>query len=185
MRSNGTYANIKPYTAGFDMGNSNVFGINFCPEINSSQMMAWIRQGDLPTLNFIELPYAYWGRIDVIMDSQPELLRGTATNDLTQKTLQANGLIMSDVINWDASSAAYRYNHGYRGWAFAQSLPTGPVALFDPGPTPLIRGVNEAYGDGHVQWKDKNKFRNLQGMASPQSYRYGALEAGDGDTDYY
>jgi hypothetical protein len=45
--------------------------------------------------------------------------------------------------------------------------------------------LNEAYGDGHVQWKDKNAFKDLAGMSSPGSYPYGALEAGDGDTDYY
>jgi prepilin-type N-terminal cleavage/methylation domain-containing protein len=179
-------AAIKPYTAGFDMGQSNVFGINFCPEVDATRMLEWIQQGDLPTLNFIEGPYAYWARVDMLALENPGWLHGSAATDLTGKTLQGRQLLMSDVLNWDGSSAAYRYNHGYRGWAFAQNLANGlPVALFDPGPTPAIRGVNEAFGDGHVQWKDKNNFRDLAGMSAVGSYPYGAVLAGDGDVDYY
>jgi hypothetical protein len=54
-----------------------------------------------------------------------------------------------------------------------------------PARPPLIRGMNEAYGDGHVQWKDKNNFPDLKGMSSPTTYPYGAIQAGNGDTDYY
>ena len=178
-------ASMKSYTAGFEMGQSNVFGINFCPEVNASRMLEWIQQGDLPTLNFIEGPYAYWGRVDVLALQNPGWLHASAALDLTGATLQSQQLLMSDVINWDGSSSAYRYNHGYSGWAFAQSLADGPVAFFDSGPTPAIRGINQAFGDGHVQWKDKNLFRALAGMSDVGSYPYGAVLAGDGDVDYY
>ncbi|HTA30103.1 MAG TPA: prepilin-type N-terminal cleavage/methylation domain-containing protein [Candidatus Cybelea sp.] len=178
-------AALKPFTAGFDMGSHNVFGINFCPEVDATRMLKWIQQGDLPTLNFIESPYAYWGRVDVLVDNNPGSLNGSATTDLTGKTLQGRQLLMSDVLNWDSSSGAYRYNHGYKGWAFAQSLSDGPVAFFDPGPAPSIRGENQAFGDGRVQWKNRHGFPDLSGMSSVASYPYGAIQAGDGDVDYY
>jgi prepilin-type N-terminal cleavage/methylation domain-containing protein len=128
---------IKPYVSGFDMGNSNVFGINFCPEVDATSMLRWIREADLPNVNFIEVPYAYWGRVDLISAQTPSLLRGNAATDLTGKTLQSKQILMSDVLNWDGSSSEYRYNHGYKGWAFAESDSGGPVALHDPGPTPI------------------------------------------------
>jgi prepilin-type N-terminal cleavage/methylation domain-containing protein len=195
LRSSNTLANgavewnlasIEPYVSGFDMGKSNVFGINFCPEVDAGSMLSFIREVDMPNFDCIEIPYAYWGRVDLIEAQRAYLLNGNAAAELTGRTLQAKQVVISDVINWDASSAAFRYNHGYKGWAFAANLDNGmPVAYLDPGPAPLIRGVNECYGDGRVQWKDKNNFPDLKGMSIPTSYPYGAIQSGDGDTDYY
>jgi len=192
MRTNNTLANgavewniisIAPYVKGFDLADSNIFGINFCPEIDAGRMLRFIQRGNLPLFNCIELPYSYYGRVDLIPTYD---LDGNAATDLTGKTLQSKQIIMSDALHWDASSAAYNYNHGYRGWTFAGNLPDGPVSPFqDPGPAPLIRGLNEAYGDGHVQWKDHNNFPDLKGMNNPNSYPYGAVKSGDGDTAYY
>jgi len=176
-------ASIQPYVLGFHVAYSNVSGIGLCPEVDANSMNKWIQQGDMPTLNFIEIPYAYWARVDLV---PADLLDGDAAAELTGQSLESKRVLMTDVLNWDVSSAAYRYNHGYRGWAFAQSLGGVPVALFDPGPAPSIRGVNECFGDGHVQWKNRNAFTDLSGMSRPAGYPQGAIQSvPGGDTDYY
>jgi len=176
-------ASIQPYIHGFDVANSNIYGVSLCPEVNAYSMNQWIKLGDLPTLNFMEIPYAYWARMDLV---PPELFDGNAATELTGRVLSATQLLISDVLNYDESSSAYRYNHGFQGWAFAENMNGVPVARFDPGPIPSFRGLNECFGDGHVQWKKQNAFGALSQMNNPYSYTQGALQSvPGGDTDYY
>jgi prepilin-type N-terminal cleavage/methylation domain-containing protein len=176
-------ANIQPYTQGFDLVQGGIYGVAICPEVDPYSMNNWIKQGDLPTLNFMEIPYAYWGRVDLL---PADLMDGNAVTELTGRVLQADQLLISDVLNYDVSSSAYRYNHGYAGWAFAESINGTPVARFDPGPAPSIRGMNECFGDGHVVWKKQSDFTSLSAMNQPASYPLGALQSNPGgDTDYY
>ncbi len=176
-------ATIQPYITGFGVGNRRIYGVSICPEVDAESMNNWIQYGDLATLNYIEIPYAYWARIDQI---PTRLLNGNAATELTGRHLQPNQLLISDVLNFDRSSSAYRYNHGYHGWAFAENINGVPVAFFDNGPTPAIRGLNECFGDGHVQWKNRFAFTSLNAMNSPANYPQGALQSViGGDTDYY
>ena len=176
-------ASIQPYTKGFDVGNGSVYGVSICPEVDFNSMNNWIKNGDLATLNFMEIPYAYWARVDLL---SARLLDGNAATELTGRHLQPDQLLISDVLNFDRSSSAYRYNHGYNGWAFAESLNGVPVAFFDQGPAPAIRGLSECFGDGHVQWKNRNAFASMSAMNNPAGYPQGALQSViGGDTDYY
>jgi prepilin-type N-terminal cleavage/methylation domain-containing protein len=176
-------AGIQPYIHGFDVANGNIYGVSLCPEVNAYSMNQWIKQGDLPTLNFMEIPYAYWARMDLL---PPELFDGNAATELTGRVLSSTQLLISDVLNFDRSSSAYRYNHGFQGWAFAESMNGVPVARFDPGPIPSFRGMNECFGDGHVQWKKQSDFPALNAMNNPSGYTLGALQSvPGGDTDFY
>jgi hypothetical protein len=93
---------------------------------------------------------------------------------------------MSDILNWDVSSQAFRYNHGYNGWAMHEPFNGKPLGYVDKGPLPAIRGINKCFGDGHVEWKRRNAFTNLPAMKTPSSYPDGGIQSvPGGDTDYY
>ena len=176
-------ANIQPYVRGFDLAKGSIYGVAICPEVSADSMNRWIQQGDLPTLDFMEVPYAYWARMELL---PANLFDGNAATELTGRILQPTQLLISDVLNFDRSASAFRYNHGLAGWAFAESLSGAPVARFDAGPVPSIRGMNECFGDGHVQWKNRSSFAFLGAMDQPASYPGGALQSvPGGDTDYY
>ena len=85
--------------------------------------------------------YAYFGRADVwkpIEAPHPE--------DLTQKELAGDRLLMSDSLQHGWVLDRWNYNHGKR-----------PGIQLDPSP-PAFSGLNQLYGDGRVVWKSVKKF---------------------------
>ena len=93
---------------------------------------------------------------------------------------------MSDILYYDASTQAFRYNHGNNGWAFNETVSGQPIARIDKGPAPDIRGINQCFGDGHVVWKRANQFPYLNKMNNPAGYGGGAVGSGSyGDCNYY
>ena len=174
---------IEPYIKSFNMGNKNMYGVSMCPEIDAAAMNQWLQQVNFVSFNFLEYQYSYWGRVDLL---PAKLLRGNAATELTARRLESSRVIASDTLNFDSSSSAYRYNHGYHGWAYNEKLNGKPIALIDRGPAPGIRGLNLCYGDGHVAWKSARAFGNLSRMNQPAAYPDGAvMSALGGDTDYY
>jgi prepilin-type N-terminal cleavage/methylation domain-containing protein len=177
-------AGIEPYIRSYNMSSKNIYGVSMCPEVDANIMNEWLRAVHFAAgLPFLENPYSYWGRADLYSVG---LLRGKATNEITFKKLESGRVIMSDILNWDVSDQAFRYNHGYKGWAMFAPLNGKPIGYLDKGPIPAIRGMNECFGDGHVEWKSRNKFPYLSGMKFPSSYLDGAIQSViGGDTDYY
>jgi prepilin-type N-terminal cleavage/methylation domain-containing protein len=174
---------IEPYIKSFNMANKNMYGVSMCPEINATAMNEWLHDVNFAYFNFLEYQYSYWGRVDLL---PAYLLRGNAATELTANRLESTRVLVSDILNRDASSSAYRYNHGYHGWAYNETLNGKPIARVDYGPAPDIRGLNLCYGDGHVSWKSARAFKNLSLMNRPSSYPDGAIMAApDSDTDYY
>ena len=174
---------IEPYIKSFNMANKNLFGVSMCPEINAAAMNEWLRDVNFAYFNFLEYQYSYWGRVDML---PANLLRGNARMELTANRLESTRVIVSDILNCDTSSSAFRYNHGYKGWAYNEILNGKPIARVDYGPAPDIRGINICYGDGHVSWKARRSFNNLSLMNRPSSYPDGAIMSAPGsDTDYY
>jgi hypothetical protein len=83
---------------------------------------------------------SYFGRADLW--SANESSRGT--NDLTENALQADRLLMTDMLQ-SIPQGKWAYNHG-----------KNPGLYFDV--APRIDGIHHLYGDGHVIWKNSKQF---------------------------
>ena len=136
---------IEPYIKSFNMGTKNMYGVSMCPEIDAAAMNQWLRDVNFAAFNFLEYQYSYWGRVDLLPAS---LLRGNAATELTGKRLEGTRVLASDILNFDASSGAYRYNHGNRGWAYNETLNGKPIALVDRDPRPTFVESTSASGMG-------------------------------------
>ena len=168
---------IQPYVQAYDMQNENIEGVSMCPEVNANLMNRWIKEVNFREHNFLEYQYTYFARIERVPDSHH---RGAATNEITANQFESNRLLMSDILYYDASDGEWRYNHGPRGWAFneVEYMPR------DGGQIPAISGVNQLFGDGHVDWKKTAEFIHLDKMRIPSRYPGSAILAG-GDTYYW
>ena len=167
---------IQPYLESFNMANENVYGVAMCPEIDATKMNAWLKQVNFRQFNFLEYQYTYWGRVDVAHKVNAGQIRGTALQDLTANSLESSRLLMSDILYYDASDRAWRYNHGPAGWSYNENFPGMPR---DRGKEPNIDGINMLFGDGHVKWKKKSEFQHLSKMYLWSRYPGGAIAHGD------
>ena len=92
--------------------------------------------------------YAYYGRVDQWL---PCAL-GRAPYDLTEKELVGTRIVMTDAFTRrddrlvGGNAGYWIYNHGQYGWSWIDS---GYVDR----DIPEISGLNELFGDGHVEWK--------------------------------
>jgi prepilin-type N-terminal cleavage/methylation domain-containing protein len=92
--------------------------------------------------------------------------------DLTGASLEAERLLMADVVyKWTVANT-YNYNHGYNGFSyFNPAIPQAAglqVPFIDPGP-PQLSGVNQLYGDCSVRWRSAGDFQPALIHASPGS----------------
>jgi prepilin-type N-terminal cleavage/methylation domain-containing protein len=85
--------------------------------------------------------YSYFGRADIWTPYE-----ATHPEDLAQKDMDANHLIMSDELTFWHVLNSWSYNHGQR-----------PGINRDVTP-PRFTGLNELYGDGRVVWKTVKRF---------------------------
>ena len=159
----------------------NIFGIALCPSIDAALMQKFITVRNIGSNHpFLEFQYTYWGRSDRMATDE---LLGNAANELTRGKLRSDRLLISDILYWDQSDLAWRYNHGPSGWAFNEYswMP------WDRGAVPNISVVNQAMGDGSVQSKQKAQYPNIQLMRTPALYPDGGVgKVGqNGDTFYY
>jgi prepilin-type N-terminal cleavage/methylation domain-containing protein len=125
---------VNPTPTGADVG-----GIWWCPSPPppvSADVAAVIRDW-----GWFNTAYSYFGRADVwkpVSAPRPQ--------DLTQKNLASDRLLMCDALwyfHWDNT---WSYNHGRR-----------PGIRLDS-PPPAFAGLNQLYGDGRVDWKSVKKF---------------------------
>lgn len=132
---------LKSYVPGVDASSigANIGGIWWCPSAPapspadvSSVIRSW---------GWFNWTYSYFGRADVWKANE-----ATHPEDLTQKGLAAERLLMSDVLYQFHVDKSWSYNHGLR-----------PGSNTDPGP-PAFAGLNQLYGDGRVVWKSAKKF---------------------------
>jgi hypothetical protein len=76
-------------------------------------------------------------------------LRGSGQarlDDLSQKGLDANRLLMSDLLSQWHVDNSWSYNHGLHPGINTDATP------------PKFSGLNELFGDGRVDWKSVKKF---------------------------
>jgi len=179
-RFNGEWAInlIKAHADGID--DKNIYGLAICPSIEAALMQKFIRETNVPNHSFFEFQYTYWGRVNRLQESD---YMGNVQEDLTRRKLSGDRIIMSDILYWDQSDRAWRYNHGPNGWAFQERS----YMPWDRGDSPNITGTNQTFGDGHVEWKPEKEFPYLNLMSNPSGYPGGALgrRGANGDTFYY
>lgn len=178
---------IRPYIKSFEMESEYVGGIAVCPSVDVNLMNRFIRERNFHALRscqFIEFPYVYWGGIDHV---NAAYIRNGADEELADSLLRRPGLLMSDILYFDASDwpkpwlGAWRYNHGPRGWAFNEEtyLPQ------DFGDVPNPSGTNQLFGDGSVRWKARGQFEHLYLMQTPAAYPDGFIGHSSQDSFYY
>jgi len=125
------------------------------------------------------MPYAYFAGFN----ESPWLDNAPQWEDLTWDEMVADRLLMSDVIFW-APGVEYTYNHGSYGWSTMSSYGVDP-SYKDWGWPPLLSGLNQLYGDGHVNWKAASELdtANMTTLgAVPRRVKGGG---GGTDTHYY
>ncbi len=170
---------IRQYADG--ISDKSVYGIAMCPSVEAALMQRYVEVRNIGSNHpFLEFQYTYWGRVERLPSDR---YQGPVQDELTRRRLDATRLIFSDILYWDASDRAWRYNHGPRGWAFNEYnwLP------WDRGVTPNISGCNQVMGDGSVRWKSRDDFQNLSLMSTPAAYPGGMIgrRGVNADSFYY
>jgi prepilin-type N-terminal cleavage/methylation domain-containing protein len=150
---------VNPTPTGADVG-----GIWWCPSPPPpipAEVAAVIRDW-----GWFNASYAYFGRVDLWKPNE-----ASRPDDLSQKGLDANHLLMSDLLSQWHVDNSWSYNHGVR-----------PGITTDVSP-PKFSGLNQLYGDGRVVWKSVKKFdvANLN-SSNPN---VGVVRAFATDADYY
>jgi prepilin-type N-terminal cleavage/methylation domain-containing protein len=129
-----------------------------CPLNTSNTLEFTISQ--IKTRGFFRLQYAYYARVDLWQDfaSNPD--------DIPANQMASRQVIFADAFyNWN-SGVALIYNHGIYGYSdedrddFVESLSDGGRGGDG---LPSVSGLNKAFGDGHVEWKDRKDF-NQSGL---------------------
>ena len=175
-----SHETISPYLPGFnDLGlrsdsaatfadheeNFLLKGVWRCPNARKREMGLTIGQLTEPSRSFFRLDYAYIGRTDLWDDSMFPF--SNDRESLTGKYLSSREILLADsIFYWDVGNPLeriYWFNHGKNG-------PSGESAEFMEylQPPSEILGMNQAFGDGSVEWKkvgSNDRFRS-DGWAS-------------------
>ena len=189
---------IRPYLPGFNeegysyldvsSGNYNPESLRLrgawrCPLNTSSTLEFTISQ--IKTRGCLRLQYAYYARVD--------LWQGFASHpdDIPGKQMASRHVLFADTFyNWN-SGAALIYNHGIYGYS-DEDRDRLTESLIDGGRggdgLPSVSGLNKAFGDGHVEWKDRKDFNEsglgvMVGTSTP--YAEPHVKGWMGDANFY
>ena len=177
--------NIDPYIQAFSGPSVAIdgTGISLCPEVDKDDMDSYYASRNRNGA-FIEIQYTYFGGADRIIPSKQSHIRNDADDFLVGNEPASDRVWMADVLYNDASTGVtagpWRYNHGENGWSHNESQLSHRR---QPGPVPLFTGINRLMGDGSVEWKPQNEFRNTELMRSGGGYPDPYL--GTGDKTYF
>jgi len=139
-----------------------VGGIWWCPSSRQSSL----EEIDMVAgLGHFNTSYSYFARSE---NWQPG--EASRPSDLTANLLRSDRLLMTDMLQ-GIPDGRWAYNHG-----------KSPGLYFDSNP-PKFTGIHHLYGDGHVIWKNVNKFdvKNLK----PSNANIGWVTDSHGNTTYY
>ncbi len=155
-----------------------------CPTASGEYMQEWIQKINWPNHDFVEFAYSYFGRADLLEDSE---CSPGAKNFLTGRTLSSQKLLMAEILNLDVSDGAYRYNHGRGGWSWNErNLASPQGAVYSPNPN--ATGRSQLFGDNHVEWRVINPEQNLPTMENRRANEWNGPGSGwiaTGDMSYY
>jgi prepilin-type N-terminal cleavage/methylation domain-containing protein len=110
--------------------------------------------------------YSYFGRVDVWNSGA-----ASRPQDLTDRTLSPNRLLMSDLLSHWHVDDSWSYNHGKRPGINADRAPAA------------FSGLNQLFGDGRVVWKPVRKF-DLPNLTTGNT-NAGVVRAYSTDATYY
>jgi len=174
----------KTYYPGFDtepLRDCTMTDMVACPNCSGDFMVEWCTYNCENDWDFLEPGYSYWvlGGMPTPPDTgNPDNgSDGEASDyiyrDLTVDTLSPKRLLMSEILSrdgWGGSGGLgdpYRYNHGKTGWSWMDPQAAIGHVVFDP--EPKATGRSQAFGDGHIEWRDISlkKCENLPTSACP------------------
>lgn len=180
-------AGINPYIGAFSADyerNGVATDLVTCPTCSGEFMQEWIKKINWPNHDFVEFAYSYFGRADLLEDSE---CSPDAKKFLTGRTLSARRLLMAEILNLDVSDGAYRYNHGRNGWSWNErNLASPQGAVYSPNPD--ATGRSQLFGDNHVEWRVISPERNLPTMEDRRVNEWNGPGSGwiaTGDMSYY
>jgi prepilin-type N-terminal cleavage/methylation domain-containing protein len=155
-----------------------------CPTCSGKFMQEWIQKINWPNHDFVEFAYSYFGRADLLEDSE---CSPGAKKFLTGRTLSARKLLMAEILNLDVSDGAYRYNHSRSGWSWNErNLASPQGAVYSPNPD--ATGRSQLFGDSHVEWRVIKPGQNLPTMQNRRANEWNGPGSGwiaTGDMSYY
>ncbi len=196
---------INPYIGAFvknydPFGEPQICGVTdlvACPNASGDFMTQWVTWNCEDEWDFTEPGYSYW----VIGGMNPPLVIGEecsfyVTRDLTVDTLSPKRLLMSEILaidQWGSGCSSpgnpYRYNHGRNGWSW---FTADVIGHQDNDPFPQATGRSQAFGDGHVEWReislkteDNLPNTNDVGYCEDRWNGPGSGWMNQGDTSYY
>lgn len=121
-------------------------GIWNCPSAKWTRTGGWGDGGGTPALHW---GYSYFGRVSEWKDHRGVGFAASHPNDLGDRRLAAERLVMSDALFiWEG-------NYVETGWLYNHSRST--TRDWD-GRLLQMAGMNQAFGDGSVRWKDAPAF---------------------------
>ena len=190
---------IRPYLPGFNEEGYSYLDVvsgDFNPEslrlegawrcpLNTSNTLDFTI-GQIRERGFFRLHYAYYARVDLWL--------GFASNpdDIAGNYLSSKHVLFADAFyNWQNGTALI-YNHGVHGYSDEDRV-TSVESLTNGGRSgdglPSVSGLNKAFGDGHVEWKDRKDFNEsglgvMVGTASAP-YSEPHVKGVMGDANFY
>jgi len=184
---------IQPYVSGFDLDSQRARGVMICPNVNAD-FYAWLAQFHWnnwwadPTKRFTQLSYGYYAGVD--RWDAGEARNGAERELADSRPGGANRVLISDILFPDPSTGIFRYNHGRDGWAWSWPPIEGSShygqstgAVYETAP-PSITGLNQAFADGSVQWKDAGQIATDQ-MHNTAAYPDGWVDRGGDSPAFY
>lgn len=168
--------NLRTYDIPFgDEENFELDGVWNCPSHNKQDIQLTLdmlngNQGG--NRSYFRTNYAYFGRIDLWSESMFPLPKDR--NTLAGKEPGSREIMLSDPIFYWPNGEIYLYNHGKMGCS-----EFGWTGSDNTVPPNEITGLNQAYGDGRVEWKkigsDERFQKDQFGSTSTSKNRYLAL----------
>jgi len=175
-----TYLNgesLFPYVSGFRLIDRparkvEVTGIWWCPSMFPRTPEAV--QAEINSWGLFSFHYSYFARVEKWKASQ-----ATRPQDLTERELKADRLLMSDQLTHWHVTAGYTYSHGLSGARSADPA----YNRMEIGAPNNMAGLNQLFGDGRVNWKSGSVMNKV--TISPGNSAIGLVRGFSTDTTFY
>ncbi|QNN24078.1 prepilin-type N-terminal cleavage/methylation domain-containing protein [Planctomycetales bacterium ZRK34] len=176
---------IQPYLNGFDIANKRPSAVAVCPSVDV-EFYQWLANAHwkgqwASGRRFTQLSYGYYAGVDTW--SANEYHNGADRELCLSRMSGSNRVLVGDILQPDSNGALFRYNHGKFGWGWSYH-PNNWAGGVEESAPPSITGLNQAFGDGSVRWKDAGQIKTDQ-MYNAASYPAGWVNRGSGNPSYY
>lgn len=130
---------------------------------------------------YFTMQYTYFARADLWPKYPPA--GATHPHELTEKYLSSNRIVMADIFYyWAGNGGRWGYNHGVNG----PSLHYSTTEYSDDGANGMqATGINELFGDGHVNWKKAGDGKEFLDWDLIRSQQMPCVRGDYSDATYY